>query len=268
MDIVVEFDRDPSAGNRLTDELYSGLPVTGPDAVGAPPPGLLGTAVARADGALLGWVTVYCPGPEPDVAIARRLLTSPERERIVAGHVAEPDGTGDEEAALTRLFRRAADEARAAGFRVLQWDDTESELDARVAAELEASVHQEIGRKWGSSALERWEPRVALPPVRTRRPVAGPGWQGLELLTDGDGAARIAAMVAGEEMYVERVGHHGVDALELGALVAEFIRQVRRVHPSVLSFQVRESSDEVLGAALRAAGLRVSHRWWQYRLAL
>lgn len=268
MDTVVEFDRSPSAGNRLTDELYAGLPVDGPGSVGDPPPGLVGTVVARAGGALLGWVTVYCPGAEPDVATARRLLVSLERERIVEGHVAEPEGTGEEEAVLIRLFRRAADEARTAGFRALQWSDTEAELDARVAAELEASVHQELGRKWGSSALDRWQPRVALPEVRTRRPVSGPGWQGLELLTDGGGAARIAAVVAGEEMYVEKVGHHGVDALRLGALVAEFIGQVRRVHPSVGSFQVREPADDVLAAALKAAGLRVSHRWWQYRLAL
>ncbi|WP_328538043.1 hypothetical protein [Streptomyces sp. NBC_00344] len=268
MDIVVDFDQDPSAGERLARELYAGLPAGGPAPGADPPHGLLGTAVARADGALLGWAPVYCAGPETDVATVQRVLVALERERIVSGHNAEPDGTDDEEAVLLRLFRRAADEARAAGFAMLQWSDTEAELDARVAAELEASVHREIGRKWGSSALDRWKPRTALPAVRTQPPASGPGWQGLELLTPGGGAARIAAVVSGDEMYVEKVGHHGIEAPELGALVAEFIVQVRRVHPSVVSLQVRESADDVLAAALKAAGLRISHRWWEYRLAL
>lgn len=265
---MLDFDRDPSAGTRLTEELYAGMPVARPATGDGPPPGLLGTVVARSDGALLGWAPVFCPGPETDVATVRRLLVSLERERVVSGHVGELDGTGDEETVLVQLYRRAAEEARAAGFGALQWSDTEAELDARAAAELEASVHRELGRKWGSSALDRWKPREELPAVRTRRATAGPGWQGLELLPAGDGAARIAAVVTGEEIFVEKVGHHGVAALELASLVAEFIGQVRQVHPSVVSFQVREEDDEVLATALRAAGLRISHRWWEYRLAL
>ncbi|WP_326694551.1 hypothetical protein OG709_16390 [Streptomyces sp. NBC_01267] len=270
MEIVVDFDRDSRAERRLTEELRAGLPGEGADlGESRPYPGLLGTAIARADGELLGWAAVFSPGPDPEAAAVQWQLVSLERERIVSGCVAEPDGTGDQEAVLARLFRVAADEARAAGFRALDWDGTESELDARVAAELEASVHQELGRKWGISALGRWQRPAGLPTVRTRRAPEGTGWQGLELLTAaGRTAARIAAVVAGPEVYVEKVGHHGVDAPELGSLVAEFVEQVRRDHPSVESIQVREVDDELLGRGLKAAKLRISHRWWQYRLPL
>ncbi|WP_328318262.1 hypothetical protein [Streptomyces sp. NBC_00388] len=273
MEIVVEFDREPRAEQLLWQELAAGLPA-GTRAPGGhgPRPGALGVATARSgDGTLLGWAPVFA-GQDADAATVEWLLVSLERERIVHGSVAEPDGTGDEEAVLVALFRAAADAARAAGFRALDWldrGDTGAELDARAAAELEASVHRELGRKWGVSALARWQRPDGMPVVRTRRAPRGTGWQGLELLTaDGRTAARIAAVVAGPEVYVERVGHHGVDAPELGSLVADFAEQIREEHPSVESFRVRELDDEVLGRALKSAKLRVSHRWWQYRLPL
>lgn len=273
MEIVVEFDRTPRAEHQLWQELCAGLPAGTPAPAGSRPhPGTLGVATARSDdGTLLGWAPVFT-GREPKAATVEWLLVTRERERIVHGSVADPDGTGDEEAALVALFRAAADAARAAGFRALDWldrGDTGAELDARAAAELEASVHRELGRKWGVSALARWQRPEGMPAVRTRRAPGGTGWQGLELLTaDGRTAARIAAVVAGPEVYVEKVGHHGVEAPELGSLVADFVEQVREDHPSVESFQVREQDDEVLGAALKSAKLRISHRWWQYRLTL
>lgn len=273
MEIVVEFDRDPRAEQLLWQELCAGLPAGTPEPGGSGPrPGGLGVATARSgDGVLLGWAPVLT-GQDADAAVVEWVLATLERERIVHGSVAEPDGTGDEESVLVALIRTAADAARAAGFRALDWldrGDTGAELDARAAAELEASVHRELGRKWGVSALARWQRPEGLPAVRTRRAPRGTGWQGLELLTDdGRTAARIAAVVAGPEVYVERVGHHGVEAPQLGSLVADFVEQVRMDHPSVESFRVRELDDEVLGRALKAAKLRISHRWWQYRLPL
>ncbi|WP_328377674.1 hypothetical protein OHB13_16910 [Streptomyces sp. NBC_00440] len=273
LDIVVEFDRAPRAEHLLWQELCAGLPAGTPAPGGSRPhPGTLGVATARSgDGALLGWAPVFT-GQDPEAATVEWLLVTRERERIVQGSVAEPAGTGDEEAVLVALFRAAANAARTAGYRALDWldrGDTGAELDARAAAELEASIHRELGRKWGVSALARWQRPDGLPAVRTRRAPRGTGWQGLELLTaDGRTAARIAAVVAGPEVYVERVGHHGVEGPELGSLVADFVEQIREDHPSVESFRVRELDDEVLGVALKSAKLRISERWWQYRLPL
>lgn len=137
----VRFGRDE---DELYRELYAGLPVLMPELEHRDWPQPSGIVAGRRDGLALGWAYFFQHPSEPDVAYIQWLLLSRERERIMTGHTVQRGGTADEIDALAGIFGGVAEQARKAGYASVQWNDTEADLDQKVAARLGAPVHEQL----------------------------------------------------------------------------------------------------------------------------
>lgn len=271
-DISLEWDGDPAAEDRRATEVYASVDLpapapadtdAGPDAGGSDD--RIGTVGARRAGRLLGWVSIYGDGESGVAAQGER--ADRLARRLVRGSCAgDPPATAEERAAFVSMYRRAAEQARAVGARVLHWSGTDTGPEGDAARALAARVTGEIARIWTVDPRGWWAPG-GLPAIRVRAlppPRVGLIGEGAELTVDiANGRAYLNAG--------EAITAPGVAADILGAVVAELVDTLRREHPGVHELAVFEFDGDTEGAvrqALPLAGLRIEHRVLDFELPL
>ncbi|MER5886706.1 hypothetical protein ABT160_23010 [Streptomyces sp. NPDC001941] len=263
-EMSVSWDGRPDAEDRLARELYAAADHPFPDdaeAGAGERPRTVGVAVARLDGVLSGWAWVFEESDE--VARVQGLYVPREVRRLRSGHAGALAAEAAEAELFTRLYGRAAEEARGAGFRVLRWDGLDSGAEGRAAEALGAQAHGEFARLW-TARPAAWRPPTGLPHVQVRSlPEAG-----LTLATTG---ARVSATLDGHTALLnagEAISHRDGDQHRLAALVADLVARLRAAHPEVTELTVHEFDDPTVRQALELAGLRVGGRFLTYDLPL
>ena len=119
-------------------QLYAGLPVPMPELTPSAWRKPCGIVAGFEDEALAGFVVFFAAEDKAGTAVAQWLLTDRERERLVTGVNTTHPGTSAEVEALAVLVGAAAEDARAAGYREIQWPDAEADLAARLAERMQA----------------------------------------------------------------------------------------------------------------------------------
>ncbi|MFF7247263.1 hypothetical protein ACFZBU_25540 [Embleya sp. NPDC008237] len=284
-DISLEWDSDPAIGERHATEVYAsgGLPAPTPpsrtsstadidadvdvdaevDASGSGD--RIGTVTARRAGRLLGWVSIDGDG-EAGVAAQGERADRLARRLVRGSYAGDAPATAEERDAFVLMYRRAAEQARAVGARVLHWSGTDTGPEGTAARALAARVTGEIARIWTVDPNGWWAPG-GLPAVRVR--TLPPPRVGLI----GEGA-ELTVSVEDDRAYLnagEAITAPGVAADILGALIAELVESIRRNHPDVRELAVFEFDGDTEGAvrqALPLAGLRIEHRVLDFELAL
>ncbi|WP_067540577.1 hypothetical protein [Nocardia crassostreae] len=111
----------PYATIPLIEEMYEAARTPIPELRSHAPE--LGTVAARRAGQLVGWATVYPATPGP--AIVQHLYLPREIHRLTQGFYDDEPPTAEERELVVALYRRAAEHARAAGLRALEWGDAD-----------------------------------------------------------------------------------------------------------------------------------------------
>ncbi|RJQ79417.1 hypothetical protein D5S17_10400 [Pseudonocardiaceae bacterium YIM PH 21723] len=279
MNVTVEIDRDPQVEDRLIGELFAAIDEQwSPEGEIEDRP-VVATAIARQDGALLGWAELLFPVEDEPNPILQWILTSREVERLRTGRALGEPGTEAEIATLSALIKAAAEHAKAEGHQAVTWADTEVDLDAKVADAIGALVHEEIGRHWSPADLAGYQAPAGLPEVNAvastdsvavleadERVLA----VSVDLVhADGSIVAQLTSAIIDNEALVEEVIHdEDLDPAELASAIATLVAELRSTHPDVSSLAIRELDDDLVRAAAEKAGLEISDRWQVYRLAL
>ncbi|MYS80996.1 hypothetical protein [Embleya scabrispora] len=285
-DISLDWVGNPAAEERRATEVYASVTLPAPTSPSQTPSiaasadadtgvGIgsaadtsgdrIGTVTARRAGRMLGRLSIHGDGEAAVTAqgeradrLARRLVCEPRPGAAPA--------TAEERDAFVRMYRRAAEQARTVGARVLHWSGTETGPEGEAARVLGARVTGEIARIWTVDPSGWWPPG-GLPAVRVR--TLPPPRVGLI----GEGA-ELTVAVEDDRAYLnagEAITAPGVGAAILGALVAELVESIRRTYPDVRELAVFEFDGDTEGAvrqALPLAGLRIEHRVWDFELAL
>ncbi|WP_216898128.1 hypothetical protein [Nocardia alni] len=285
MDLALEWDRHPGTGLRLANELAgaAGLATHETDVLDlrvCRASGLrLGILAARKDGELVGWTTLS--GGTGTRVVADPVFASRYLRQIQWGHYDFEPATDTEERIVLALLAGAAEQARALGYRVLQWPGTDIGPEGRAAAALGAVTIGEYARVW-TAEPRTWQAPVALDfadPVdcvlhALAESAEPPGQVLVEALFapgEMDPIASVATSVTGSEAYInagegfsyQDVGSEGLAAL-IGAVIAELRDQV----PQALVLRVFECDEPRVRAALATAGLDVTARCRDYELVL
>ncbi|WHT22337.1 hypothetical protein N8J89_15090 [Crossiella sp. CA-258035] len=295
---TVETSTDPDLPAALLADLRA---AAGADPVPAETiPGLLATVVARDGERVAGWAVLTDEGAP--AATVRWTLAERQTDRLVDGFPLFIGLSDQELALLAALIDAAATLARDRDRTALLWSSTDDEIDYQLALALGATEDRELSRQWLIPGLPIWGPPADIPTARTacvateptgpdlaryadlRAAVTGhphhPDDLRLELaalaadlradLRAGCGAvlAELSVVCSGAKAVIGRVWHHGAFPLELAALIAHAVRELRARHPEVLLVEITEERDRVLWQALVALGLRVSTRRLAYRLPL
>ncbi|MDG4863424.1 hypothetical protein P8605_35315 [Streptomyces sp. T-3] len=264
-EMSVEWDGRQDATERLIKEMYAAVGMPGPvPADGEDEPRTVGAAVARLDGALLGWAWTFEDRDHGRVAARVQGLYMPrEMHRLETGFYELIPPAAEEFQMISRLYRRAAEAARAAGFHTLRWNDRDTGPGGRAAIALNAHGHSTDARFW-SVEPAMWQAPVGLPDVQVH-PQPGPALT----LTTAD--AEVFAVIDRHAAYVnagEAIVYRSAEPHELAALIAELVRRLRRDHPEVTELTVYEFDGAVVSEALALAGLRITARSMDYELSL
>ncbi|MFE2869176.1 hypothetical protein [Embleya sp. NPDC059259] len=265
-DISLEWAGDPATEERPATEVYASVD-TGAGVASDPDPSgtRLGTVTARRAGRSLGRLSIHGDG-EAAVTTQGERADRLARRLVRESRTGEVPATAEERDAFVRMYRRAAEQARAVGARVLHWSGTETGPEGEAARALAARTTGEIARIWTVDP-NGWWPPGGLPAVRVR--ALPPPRVGLI----GEGA-ELTVAVEGDRAYLdagEAITAPGVAADILAALVAELVESIRRNHPNVRELAVFEFDGDTEGTvrqALPLAGLRIEHRVWDFELAL
>ncbi|MGF6883588.1 hypothetical protein ABIA39_006863 [Nocardia sp. GAS34] len=290
MDLVLEWDRHPGTGLRLASELAgaAGLAVLEDDVLGPVErgPERLGILAARRGGELLGWVELSGGRSERPTGAAARAVAEPVfasryLRRIQVGHYDFEPATDAEEGVVRALLAGAARQARALGYRVLQWHGTDVGPEGRAAAELGAVAVGEYARVW-TAEPRTWQAPSALAfgdPVdcvlHALAESTEPSGQALVVALLSPGAvepiASVATSVTGSEAYInagEGFSYRDVESDALAALIGAVITELHDQVPQALVLRVFEDDDPRIRAALATAGLDLTARCRDYELAL
>ncbi|MET7301521.1 hypothetical protein [Embleya sp. NPDC005575] len=280
-DISLEWVSDPAAEERPATEVYASMVLPAPTPPSRTPSTTasadtdadigsdadasgdrIGTVTARRAGRPLGQLSIHGNGEAAVTAQGER--ADRLARRLVRGSHAA--ATTEERDAFVRMYRRAAEQARAVGARVLHWSGTDTGPEGEAARVLAARVTGEIARIWTVDPSGWWPPG-GLPAVRVR--TLPPPRVGLI----GEGA-ELTIAVEDDRAYLnagEAITAPGVGADILGALIAELVESIRQKYPDVRELAVFEFDGDTEGAVRRAlplAGLRIEHRVWDFELAL
>ncbi|WP_406278756.1 hypothetical protein [Embleya sp. NBC_00896] len=267
-DISLEWDSGPAAEHRSAAEIYASVGLAVPSATHAgvdDADDRIGTVSARHEGRLLGWVSLY---RQSDAGLrAQGERAGRLARRLVRGaYDGDAPTTAEEREAVRMMYRRAAEQARAAGAHVLRWTGTDTGPEGEAAHELAAKATGEIARIWTIDPAD-WLLPGGLPAVRVRSlPTPHVG-------VIGEGAEIIATLASGEAYInaAEAIVAPGVEADMLAAVLAELVRLLRREYPDVYELAVFEFDGDIGGTvrqALPLAGLRIEHRLLDYELRL
>lgn len=257
--ITTTWDHDPDAGLDLAAEVYTRVGEPAPEALPDDQPEPLATVVARRDGELLAWASVF--RDDESAAWIEPVTVERLAHHLNAGVYDDVPSSPDEVEAFEAMFRHAAEEMRGEGFAVLRWSGEDACAAGLVAETLKAERVAEIGRIWHADIAGYRRPE-GLPEIEAR-PLP---WGGLE--TEG---ARIEVEPGDERAYVNAAETiEGADAGVLAALTAELVGYLGRVFPKITALSVFEFEEEdgPVRRALELAGLTVGARAWDYELRL
>ncbi|MGY4985672.1 hypothetical protein [Streptomyces nigrescens] len=270
-ELFFEWDGRPDAGKHVSGEMYAvagGPPYTADDEPEPEPTGgqgrprTIGAVAARRDGALLGWAWVYEDPDHERVARVQATYVPRQVRRLKTGYYDLLPPTAEEFEMVTGLYRRAADEARAAGYRTLRWGGRDTGPDGQAATALNAHGHGECARYW-STEPATWQPPAGLPDVQVHQLPAH--------LTLATADAEVSAFIDGHAAHInagESIRHENAEPRALAALIAELVTRLRRDHPEVTELTIWEFDDASVRQALPLAGLRITARTMDYDLPL
>lgn len=294
---TVEVSTDPALPGDLHAELCAAAGTQPTDrSVG----GYLATVVARDGEEIAGWAVLTDEGAP--AATVHWVLAEREVDRLANGFPLFRGLTDAELALLATLVDAAATFASDADRTGLLWSSSDDEIDYQLAVALGATEHRELSRQWLIPGLPHWRPPADIPTARTRCLATRPTEEDLTRYADlhtaatglphsaedlrlhlaeldgdlradlrtscGTVLAQFTVVCAGAKAVIDRVTHHGAFPLELAALLAHAVRELRQRHPEVLLLELTERRDRVLCQGLVALGLRVSSRRVAYRLPL
>ncbi|GAA1367887.1 hypothetical protein GCM10009612_53840 [Streptomyces beijiangensis] len=261
-----EWDGRPDGEERLSNELFAAVGRPAPDLTeGEHRPRTVGSAVARRNGALLGWAWVFEEEPAGARAAHVQALYVPrEARRIETGHSDLLPPSAEESEMVEGLYRRAAQEARTAGYLLLRWSGPDTGPDGQAATALDAHGHSEYARTW-SVRPATWRPPADLPEVQIRQPAA-------PSLTLATSDAEVSAGIYGTAAHInagESIHHQNADPRAVAALIVELVSRLKRNHPQVTELTIWEFDDATeLRQALSLAGLHITARHMKYEFPL
>ncbi|MCZ0973989.1 hypothetical protein O1L55_27395 [Streptomyces albulus] len=180
--------------------------------------------------------------------------------RLKTGYYDLLPPTAEEFEMVTGLYRRAADEARAAGYRTLRWGGRDTGPDGQAATALNAHGHGDYAPLLEHRACHMAAP-AGLPDVQVHQLPAH--------LTLATADAEVSAFIDGHAAS----SMPGVDPpreRRAARLAADrgTVTRLWRDHPEVTELTIWEFDDAAVRQALPLAGLRLTARTADYELPL
>lgn len=263
LEMSLEWISQPDAEERLYEELYARagrpLPSLGDD---ENRPRTIGSVAARREGTLLGWAWLYEDPDGEHAARVQALYVPREAHRLETGRYSPLPPPAEEFEMVTGLYRRAAQEARAASYRTLRWSGPDTGPDGQAATALNAYGHGEYARTWSTNPAT-WQPPAGLPDAPARR-LPEPD------LTLATADAEISAAIEGHMAHLnagEAIRYQRTEPRTLAPLIAQLVTHLRHDHPTVTELSIWEFDDTVRQALL-LAGLSITGRHMAYELPL
>ncbi|MEV6774085.1 hypothetical protein AB0N05_36170 [Nocardia sp. NPDC051030] len=269
-DLAFEWDNGPDSAERLWGEAFASIDAMIPDSCfeDDDQAHVIGTVAARRGDALVGVTEIYDEEGKGGVASMQAAYVPREVRRILSGYYDDSPTSSEEFAAVAGMYRLAAEQLGAAGYRALLFDGMDTAPDGKAAVELRAHPIREYARNWHVEPA-RWERPEGLPAV-TLTKVREPDTDSPEVELQTEHAA-VRAYLMDRSAYInvgEAISYSGTDSVHLAALLAELVTRLRENYPGAIELTVFEFEDETIHAALPLAGFEISGRHVMYELPL